>query len=67
MTSDKAPRCPLCGEGMREELGMQRRYFGCTERVWSCPRCLHRMRTEDVDPLGGDCRHEEGRRKCISM
>lgn len=44
-----APRCPLCGAGMREELGMERDNAGLVQRWWTCPRCLHRMTTvEDV-------------------
>jgi hypothetical protein len=37
---------------MREELGMEREFFGCVERSWMCPRCLHRTTTEDVRGAG---------------
>ncbi|RHJ96104.1 hypothetical protein DW090_01650 [Olsenella sp. AM05-17] len=52
MTSTSAPRCPLCGAEMREDLGMEREFFGCVERSWMCPRCLHRTTTEDVRGAG---------------
>ena len=42
-----APRCPLCGTEMREELGMERENAGMVERWWSCPRCLHRSVTTE--------------------
>jgi transposase-like protein len=68
MAMTKAPVCPLCGAEMREELGAERRYFGCVERTWTCPSCLHRMTTYDVIPVGGDDRpDEEARQQCISM
>lgn len=64
-TSD-APRCPLCGAGMREELGMERDNAGLVQRWWTCPSCLHRQTTIDGD--GGEGRHEEGRQsECTSM
>jgi rubredoxin len=68
MARASAPRCPLCGAGMREERGMERRLDGRVERTWSCPRCLHRMVTKDVITAGGNDRpDEEARRQCISM
>lgn len=49
MARTSAPRCPLCGAGMREELGMGRDNAGLVQRWWTCPRCLHRQTTiEDV-------------------
>lgn len=54
MARSSAPRCALCGSPMREELGCKREYLGCVERAWSCPRCLHRMTTEDVMGDGGE-------------
>ena len=59
------PTCPLCGEAMREERGMERANAGLVERWWSCPRCLHRMAT--VDEWSGQGRREEGGRECTSM
>lgn len=61
-----APVCPLCGERMREERGMEREWYGCVERMWMCPGCLHRMTTEDVSPVG-DAGREGGGRDCTSM
>lgn len=44
-----APRCPLCGAGMREELDKERHNAGLVQRWWTCPSCLHRETTiEDV-------------------
>lgn len=48
-----APTCPLCGEAMREERGMEREWYGCVERMWMCPGCLHRMTIEDVEGEDG--------------
>lgn len=68
MARAEAPTCPLCGAGMREERGMERTHCGLTERVWTCPNCLHRMVTKDVITAGGNDRpDEEARRQCISM
>lgn len=54
-TSD-APRCPLCGAEMREELGMGRENAGLVQRWWTCPRCLHRQTTveDEEEPNGRD-------------
>ena len=65
MARTSAPRCPLCGAEMREELGMERENAGLRQRWWTCPRCLHRQTTIDGD--GGEGRHEEGRQQCTSM
>lgn len=49
-----APRCPLCGAEMREELGMGRENAGMVQRWWTCPQCLHRETTvEEVRGAGG--------------
>ena len=48
-----APTCPLCGAAMREERGMERERRGRVERWWTCPRCLHRMTTEDEEEPNG--------------
>jgi rubredoxin len=53
-SSVAAPRCPLCGAGMREERGARRELFGRVERTWVCPACLHRMTTEDVEGVRAD-------------
>lgn len=59
------PTCPLCGETMREERGMERSHEGITQRWWTCPRCLHRMvTTEDVcdsgaAPVPGETREDK--------
>lgn len=49
MGRTSAPRCPLCGERMREELGMGRSNAGLVLRWWTCPRCLHRETTVEED------------------
>lgn len=59
-----APRCPLCGAEMREELGMERSHEGITQRWWTCPRCLHRQTT--IEEEGGRDR-PEGSEACTSM
>jgi transposase-like protein len=59
MTSDKPPTCLLCGETMREELGMERRHEGLVQRWWTCPRCLHRQTTIDSD-CGNNAQRKEG-------
>jgi transposase-like protein len=58
MASSRPPRCPLCGEAMREERGMERRHHGRVERTWTCPACLHRMVTEDVEGVAPDGRDD---------
>lgn len=65
MASASAPRCPLCGAEMREERGMEREWYGCVERTWMCPGCLHRQTT--IDSKDGNRRPWEGRQQCASM
>ena len=64
MARSSAPRWPLCGTEMREELGMERENAGMVERWWTCPRCLHRQTT--IEEEGGRDR-PEGSEACTSM
>lgn len=59
MTSGKVPTCPLCGERMREERGMERMNAGLVQRWWTCPNCLHRQTTIDGD-CGNHAQRKEG-------
>jgi transposase-like protein len=60
MALSSAPRCPLCGAEMREELGMERRNEGLVQRWWTCPKCLHRsVTTEDTGEGEDGIQHPE--------
>lgn len=59
MARASAPRCPLCGAGMREELGMRRENAGLVQRWWTCPMCLHRETTIEDEEGENGLQHTE--------